>query len=53
MSLLLLGSILSLVVWLAFTVFVPLGPGGTAIHLLLGLAGVLFVRWWALRTHAP
>ncbi|MEO8633796.1 MAG: hypothetical protein ABI587_00825 [Gemmatimonadales bacterium] len=53
MPLPLLGAVLSLVVWITFTFFVPLGPGGTAIHLLLGVAGVLFVRWWALRTPAP
>jgi hypothetical protein len=53
MSLPLLGAVLSLVLWITFTFLVPLGPGGTAIHLLLGLAGALFVRWWALRTQTP
>ena len=53
MPLPLLGAILCLVLWITFTFLVPLGPGGTAIHLLLGLAGALFVRWWALRAHTP
>ena len=41
MPLPLLGAIISLVVWITFTFVVPLGPGGTAIHLLLGLSGAL------------
>lgn len=49
MPLTLLGAALALIVWIVFTFIVPLGPGGTAVHLLLGVAGVLFVRWWALR----
>ena len=49
----LLGAILSLVVWIIFVVLIPLGPGGTVIHLLLGLAAALFVRWWALRNNTP
>ena len=53
MPLPLLGAIISLVVWITFTFIVPLGPGGAVIHLLLGLSGALFVRWWALRTPTP
>jgi uncharacterized RDD family membrane protein YckC len=49
MPMLLIGAIASLIVWIVFTFVIPLGPGGAAIHLLLGLAGVLFVRWWALK----
>jgi len=49
MPLTLLGAALALVVWIVFTFLVPLGPGGAVVHLLLGVAGVLLVRWWALR----
>ena len=49
MPMLLVGAIASLVVWIIFTFILPLGPAGAAVHLLLGVAGVLFVRWWALR----
>lgn len=49
MPMLLVGAIASLVVWTIFTFIFPLGPAGAAVHLLLGVAGVLFVRWWALR----
>jgi hypothetical protein len=45
----LLGALLALVIWIIVTFIVPLGPAGTAAHLLLGAAGALFVRWWALR----
>jgi hypothetical protein len=49
MSLNLLGSIAALLLWIVFTIVIPLGPAGVAIHLLLGLSAALFVRWWALR----
>lgn len=43
------AAIAALILWVVFVFVLPLGPGGAAIHLLLGLAGVLFVRWIALR----
>ena len=49
MSLNLAGAIVSLALWIVLTFVVPLGPMGSAAHLLLGLSGVLFIRWWALR----
>lgn len=49
MPMLLVGAIASLVVWIIFAFIYPLGPAGAAVHLLLGVAGVLLVRWWALR----
>ena len=49
MDLNLIGAIVALLAWVAVTFLFPLGPAGAALHLLLGLAGVLFVRWWALR----
>lgn len=49
MPLALFGAIAALVLWIGFTFVLPLGPAGTPLHLLLGLAGALFVRWWALR----
>lgn len=49
MPLPLLGAIVALVLWIVFVFIFPLGPAGSVVHLLLGLAGVLFVRWWALR----
>jgi len=49
MPLELIGAIAALIVWIVFTFVFPLGPGGAVLHLLLGVAGVLFVRWWALR----
>lgn len=45
----LLGAIVALLAWIVVTFFMPLGPAGAVLHLLLGVAGVLFVRWWALR----
>lgn len=48
----LLGAVLALVLWIVVTFVMPLGPAGASLHLLLGLAGVLFVRWWALRRSA-
>jgi hypothetical protein len=50
MPLPLLGAICALILWVVFVFLVPLGPPGSAIHLLLGVAGVLVVRWWALRS---
>ena len=49
MALLPLAAVLSLTLWICFTFLFPLGPAGSAVHLLLGLAGALFVRWWGLR----
>lgn len=49
MPLSLLGGLVALVVWVVLTFIFPLGPSGAVAHLLLGVAGVLFVRWWALR----
>jgi hypothetical protein len=49
MPLLLLGALAALTVWIILTFIFPLGPAGSVAHLLLGLAAVLFVRWWALR----
>jgi hypothetical protein len=48
----LLGAVLALLLWIVVTFVMPLGPAGASLHLLLGLAGVLFVRWWALRRSA-
>lgn len=47
---LLLGAIAALILWIVLVFIVPLGPGGAVVHLLLGVAGALFVRWYAL-TH--
>ena len=49
MALLPVAAVLSLTLWICLTFFFPLGPAGTAVHLLLGLSGALFVRWWGLR----
>ncbi len=49
MPLLLLGAIASLILWIVFTFIFSLGPAGAAVHLLLGVAAVLFIRWYALR----
>ncbi|MBK6421185.1 MAG: hypothetical protein IPI38_05695 [Gemmatimonadetes bacterium] len=49
MALPLVGAIVALLVWIVVTFLYPLGPAATVLHLLLGAAGVLFVRWWALR----
>lgn len=49
MALLPVAAVLSLTLWICFTFLFPLGPAGSAVHLLLGLAGALFVRWWGLR----
>jgi hypothetical protein len=46
---LLVGAVLALVIWIIVTFVFPLGPAGAAAHLLLGVAGALLVRWWALR----
>jgi hypothetical protein len=40
---------LAALAWIVLTFIVPLGPAGSVAHLLLGVAAVLFVRWWALR----
>jgi hypothetical protein len=44
----LVAALVCLVVWILFTFVFPLGPAGAPLHLLLGLTGVLLVRWWAL-----
>ncbi len=49
MALPLIGAVLAFALWIVVTFLFPLGPAGTALHLLLGLAGALFVRWYALR----
>lgn len=49
MSLNLIGALAALLVWVLLAIVIPLGPSGTAVHLLLGVAAVLFVRWWALK----
>jgi len=49
MDLNLLGALVALLVWVVVTFVFPLGPAGAILHLLLGVAGVLAVRWWALR----
>ena len=49
MPLPLIGAVVALVLWIVFVFVYPLGPAGASVHLLLGLAGALFVRWWALR----
>jgi hypothetical protein len=49
MPLPLLGAIVALVLWIVLVFIFPLGPAGSVVHLLLGVAGGLFVRWWALR----
>jgi hypothetical protein len=46
---LLYGALAALLIWIVFTFVIPLGPAGSVVHLLLGLAGALLVRWWALR----
>ena len=43
----LLLALVCLLLWVIFTFLRPLGVG--AIHLLLGVAATLLVRWWALR----
>jgi hypothetical protein len=42
-------SLICLLAWIAVTFVFPLGPKGTPLHLLLGAAVVLFIRWYALR----
>lgn len=49
MPLPLIGAIVALVLWIALVFVYPLGPAGASVHLLLGLAGALFIRWWALK----
>jgi hypothetical protein len=45
--LLLLGSGASFLLWVLVVFVRPIGLG--IAHLLLGLSGVLIIRWWALR----
>lgn len=40
----LLASLLCLALWIVFVFLRPFGLG--IVHILLGLAGVLWVRWW-------
>ncbi len=49
MPLTLLGAIIALLLWITLVFLFPLGPAGAVVHLLLGTAGALLVRWWALR----
>jgi hypothetical protein len=49
MNLTLLFAVICLALWVALAFLFPLGPSGAAAHLLLGLAVVLSVRWYALR----
>jgi hypothetical protein len=48
----LIGAIATLLLWIVFGLLFPLGPAGAVIHMLLGVSGALFVRWWALRPTA-
>ena len=47
MSLPLIASIVCLVAWIILGFVAPIGLG--IVHLLPGIAAVLWVRWWALR----
>ncbi len=49
MPLPLLAALVALLAWIVLVFIYPLGPAGAVVHLLLGAAGALFVRWWALR----
>jgi hypothetical protein len=49
MPLPLLAALVALLAWIVLVFIYPLGPAGAVVHLLLGVAGALFVRWWALR----
>lgn len=49
MNLTLIAAIASLALWIVLAFLFPLGPAGSAAHLLLGVSAVLFVRWYALR----
>ena len=49
MPILLVAAVASLILWAVLVFVIPLGPAGAAVHLLLGLAGALFVRWYALK----
>src|SRR4030095_7388620 len=42
-ALLPVAAVLSLTLWICLTFLFPLGPAGSAVHLLLGLAGALFL----------
>jgi hypothetical protein len=44
----LLFALVSLALWLLFGFLLPVSVG--AIHLLLALAVILLIRWWALRS---
>lgn len=52
MPLPLVGALAALLLWVVLIFIVQLGPSGAVAHLLLGVAGALFVRWWALRDGA-
>jgi hypothetical protein len=43
----LLLGIVSFLVWILLVFVRPIGLG--IVHILLGLSGVLLIRWWALR----
>lgn len=51
MAVSLLLALASLVAWVMLVFVRPIGLGVT--HVLLGLSGVLFIRWWALREMKP
>jgi hypothetical protein len=45
MSLTLLASLVCLALWVTLVFVRPVGLG--IVHILLGIAAVLWVRWWA------
>jgi hypothetical protein len=45
----LIGAVAALLLWIVLVFLYPLGPAGASVHLLLGVAGALLVRWWALK----
>jgi hypothetical protein len=47
---LLLGSVVSFLLWVLLVFVRPIGLG--IAHILLGLSAVLIIRWWALRHSA-
>jgi hypothetical protein len=48
MTLTLAAALACLVIWIALTFVVPVGLG--VVHVLLGAAVVLFIRWWAAKS---
>ncbi len=45
----LIGALAALLGWILLAFIFPVGPAGSVVHLLLGVAGALVIRWWALR----